>query len=177
MSLTITVREIGIGVCREWVKQGIEYLSRKGPLSKDPKKIADQVLKLFMDADLHEVASEEGVLPLNAQNIQSGMLSSCDSLLFLQVDEIVNIGNSASFKNNEEEGAGPVAGPAPGNSRMLKLYLTDGRQQIVGLEYRAMSSLSLDLPPGTKVPLPNHIHIIISIPLPTSLKIPVNIFM
>ena len=69
------------------MKQSIEYLAKKGPLQSDPKAIAGQVYTLFLDSDLHEIVDEEGVLPMNAAGIESGMLSasSADVLLILQV--------------------------------------------------------------------------------------------
>ena len=82
-------RASGIGVCLDWVCQSIEYLSRKGLVQSDPKLVAAQVYTLFLDSDLHEIASKEGVLPVNAQAIESGMLSpSSDDLLILQVSGI-----------------------------------------------------------------------------------------
>ena len=82
-------RASGIGVCLDWVSQSIEYLSRKGIVQNDPKLVAAQVYALFLDSDLHEIASNEGVLPMNAQAIESGMLSSSsDDLLILQVSGI-----------------------------------------------------------------------------------------
>ena len=71
----------------EWVKQSIEYLSRKGPIPNDLETLAGRVYTLFLDSDMHEIASEYGVLPPNSQGIESGMLSpsSVDVLLVLQV--------------------------------------------------------------------------------------------
>lgn len=54
-------------------------------------------------------------------------------LPFQQVDEIVNVGSSAAFRSNltaNDEEKELLRGPTAGNTRMLKLYLTDGRQQV-----------------------------------------------
>eukprot|EP00596_Hydrurales_sp_CCMP1899_P009093 CAMPEP_0119048500 /NCGR_PEP_ID=MMETSP1177-20130426/59253_1 /TAXON_ID=2985 /ORGANISM="Ochromonas sp, Strain CCMP1899" /LENGTH=173 /DNA_ID=CAMNT_0007024477 /DNA_START=45 /DNA_END=562 /DNA_ORIENTATION=+ len=148
-------RKIGIGVCIEWVAQSLEYLSRNGPVSKNADLVANQVYQLFLDGDLHEIASTEGVLPPNVEGIEKGMLSSSstDSILVLQVDEIVNIGSSANRNTADDDDEVVIKAPAAGSSRMLKLYLTDGIQKIVGLEVKPMTSLSIELPPGTKVKL------------------------
>ena len=69
------------------MKQSIEYLSRKGPIPNDLDALAGRVYSLFLDSDIHEIANEEGVLPLNSKEIESGMLSPCsvEVLLVLQV--------------------------------------------------------------------------------------------
>jgi RecQ mediated genome instability protein len=67
------------------VKQSIEYLSKKGCISTEPKALAARVYSLFLDSDLHEIASEEGILPANAQSIEFGMLCLSDDILILQV--------------------------------------------------------------------------------------------
>jgi CBS domain containing-hemolysin-like protein len=74
-------------VCIEFVIQSIEYLSRNGPVSKSADAVANQVYQLFLDSDLHETASTEGVLPSNVEGIEYGTLSSSslDTILVLQV--------------------------------------------------------------------------------------------
>lgn len=67
------------------MKQSIEYLSKKGCISTEPKAIAARVYSLFLDSDLHEVASDEGILPPNTPSIESGMLCLSDDILILQV--------------------------------------------------------------------------------------------
>ena len=43
------------------------------------------------------------------------------------------MGSSAGFKSNfpvDDDESIPVKGPSAGSSRMLKMFLTDGRQQV-----------------------------------------------
>lgn len=52
---------------------------------------------------------------------------------FVQIDELINVGSSAAFQNNysaEDQQSEETKGPAAGNSRMLKVFLTDGIQQV-----------------------------------------------
>lgn len=52
---------------------------------------------------------------------------------FAQIDELINVGSSAAFQNNhsaEDQQSEETKGPAAGNSRMLKIFMTDGIQQV-----------------------------------------------
>lgn len=44
----------------------------------------------------------------------------------------MNVGSSAAFSKSfsDDEESVPIRGPPAGNTRMLKLFLTDGRQQV-----------------------------------------------
>ena len=53
--------------------------------------------------------------------------------------------NRQSDKNSIQEGG----------TRMLKLCLTDGRQQLIGIEYRRLTGLHTDPPHGLKLVLSN----------------------
>jgi len=154
----------GIGVSVEWVRQCIDYLSRSGPVPAGDEKVADKVYALYLDSDLHEIASVAGVLPPNVSNMHLVKLGQ--GILVLQVDEVINVGTSAVTANalddDADDGnaavapaaAAGAAAPAPaapapaassssgsnaaargpavpaGNRRLLKLFLTDGRQQV-----------------------------------------------
>lgn len=83
--LIFSNRRNGIAVCIEWVKQSLEYLSRKGLTSSNPESLSAKVYLLFLEADLHEISSEDGIFPHNVQLIESGMLSSSNEILVLQV--------------------------------------------------------------------------------------------
>ena len=89
--VTTICRSAGIAVSLSWVRQSLEYLSRKGPVANDVRSVAAQVYTLFLDSDLHEVASAEGILPQNAQSIEFGMLSSSDAIIVLQVPSILEL--------------------------------------------------------------------------------------
>ena len=74
-------------------------------------------------------------LRLNDLESFHSIISAC---LYLQVDEIVNVGSSAGFKSKfplDDDENIPLKGPSAGSSRMLKMFLTDGRQQVSKSDY------------------------------------------
>ena len=83
--LNSSCRRNGIAVCFEWVKQSIEYLSRKGLNLNNAESLSAKVYLLFLESDLHEISSGDGILPHNVHQIESGMLSSSNDILVLQV--------------------------------------------------------------------------------------------
>ena len=89
--LNLSLRRNGIAVCFEWVQQSIEYLSRKGLTSNNPESLSGKVYLLFLESDLHEISSEDGILPHNVQQIESGMLSSSNDILVLQVRVVITL--------------------------------------------------------------------------------------
>ncbi|XP_032664027.1 tudor domain-containing protein 3 isoform X2 [Odontomachus brunneus] len=104
------------------------YLSDHGyNVATDSGNITDtqKIVKRLLDIDLREVGSGNG--DLNQGNI------------ILQIQKIRNV---ASPKGNEESRAAP---------RMLKLSMTDGKNNFQALEVEHISSLSLNTPPGTKI--------------------------
>ena len=93
-------RSAGIAVSLSWVRQSLEYLSRKGPVTNDLRSVAAQVYTLFLDSDLHEVASPEGILTQNAQSIEFGTLSSSDAIIVLQVPSIPELASPAQQESS-----------------------------------------------------------------------------
>uniref|UniRef100_A0A8C1QHV5 Survival of motor neuron-related-splicing factor 30 n=1 Tax=Cyprinus carpio TaxID=7962 RepID=A0A8C1QHV5_CYPCA len=68
-------------------------------------------------------------------------------LLYLEgpcVLQVQKIRNVAASKDHEESQAAP---------RMLRLQMTDGHTACIGLEFKHLSKISLNTPPGTKVKL------------------------
>ncbi|XP_025158428.1 tudor domain-containing protein 3 isoform X2 [Harpegnathos saltator] len=104
------------------------YLSDHGyNVATDSGNITDtqRIVKRLLDIDLREVGSGNG--DLNQGNI------------ILQIQKIRNV---AAPKGNEESRAAP---------RMLKLSLTDGKNNFQALEVEHISPISLNTPPGTKI--------------------------
>ncbi|XP_011158828.1 tudor domain-containing protein 3 isoform X2 [Solenopsis invicta] len=104
------------------------YLSDHGyKLATDSDSVTDtqKIVKRLLDFDLREVGSGNG--DINEGNI------------VLQIQKIRNV---ATPKGNEESKAVP---------RMLKLSLTDGKNNYQALEVEHISALSLNTPPGTKI--------------------------
>ncbi|XP_011342307.1 tudor domain-containing protein 3 isoform X2 [Ooceraea biroi] len=104
------------------------YLSDHGyNVATDSGNIVDtqRIVKRLLDLDLKEISSGNG--DINQGNI------------VLQIQKIRNI---SAPKGNEESRAAP---------RMLKLSLTDGKNNLQALEIEHISALSLNTPPGTKI--------------------------
>ncbi|XP_020288510.1 tudor domain-containing protein 3 [Pseudomyrmex gracilis] len=104
------------------------YLSEHGyNIATDSGNIVDtqRIIKRLLDLDLREIGSGNG--DINQGNI------------VLQIQKIRNV---SAPKGNEESKAAP---------RMLKLSLTDGKNNFQALELEHISGLSLNTPPGTKI--------------------------
>ncbi|KAL0115384.1 hypothetical protein PUN28_010722 [Cardiocondyla obscurior] len=104
------------------------YLSDFGyTVATDSGSLVDtqKIVKRLLDLDLREIGSGTG-------DISQGNI-------VLQIQKIRNIG---APKGNEESKAAP---------RMLKLSLTDGKNNYQALEVEHISALSLNTPPGTKI--------------------------
>ncbi|KTF78983.1 hypothetical protein cypCar_00029672 [Cyprinus carpio] len=74
-------------------------------------------------------------------DINSGRIEKLEGPCVLQLLKIRNV---AAPKDHEESQAAP---------RMLRLQMTDGQTACTGLEYKHLSKISLNTPPGTKVKL------------------------
>lgn len=95
------IRGNGVGVSRDWIRQCIEYLSRTGPVPRDEKALAEKVYALFLDSDLHEISSKDGVLPSNVSSMHKTPIGQ--GIMVLQVDEVVNVGASATTASNQAD--------------------------------------------------------------------------
>ncbi|XP_012218057.1 tudor domain-containing protein 3 isoform X2 [Linepithema humile] len=104
------------------------YLSDHGySAATDSGNIVDtqRIIKRLLDLDLREIGSGNG-------DIHQGNI-------VLQIQKIRNI---STPKGNEESKAVP---------RMLKLSMTDGKNNFQALEVDHISALNLNTPPGTKI--------------------------
>ncbi|XP_028258507.1 tudor domain-containing protein 3 isoform X2 [Parambassis ranga] len=94
------------------------------------------VIRIALDYDLRPIGRK--VLPTD---INSGRTEKLEGPCVLQVQKVRNI--SAPKDHEESQGA----------PRMLRLQMTDGHTTCVGLEFKHLSKISLNTPPGTKVKL------------------------
>ncbi|XP_054000824.1 tudor domain-containing protein 3 [Hylaeus anthracinus] len=96
-------------------------------LGSDSGSVTDvhKIIKRLLDLDLRETGSGQG-------DVSQGNI-------VLQIQKIRNV---SAPKNNEESRAAP---------RLLKLSLTDGKNNFQAIEAEHISSLSLNTPPGTKI--------------------------
>ncbi|XP_034171692.2 tudor domain containing 3 isoform X3 [Osmia lignaria lignaria] len=106
----------------------VGYITDHGyTVASDSENITDvqKIIKRLLDLDLREIGSGQG--DINEGNI------------VLQIQKLRNV---AAPKSNEESRAAP---------RLLKLFLTDGKNNFQAVEVEHISFLSLNTPPGTKI--------------------------
>ncbi|XP_076586670.1 tudor domain-containing protein 3 [Chaetodon auriga] len=115
------------------------YLSDEGitELKGSAEKITlSDVIRIALDSDLRPIGRK--FLP---SDINSGRTEKLEGPCVLQVQKVRNV--SAPKDHEESQGA----------PRMLRLQMTDGHTTCVGLEFKHLSKISLNTPPGTKVKL------------------------
>ncbi|XP_028972599.2 tudor domain-containing protein 3 isoform X2 [Esox lucius] len=111
--------------------EGIEEL--KGTSEKFS---ANDIIRIALNTDLRPIGRK--FLPAD---INSGRVEKVEGPCVLQVQKVRNV--SAPKDNEESQGA----------PRMLRLQMTDGHTNAVGLEFKPLPRISLNTPPGTKVKL------------------------
>ncbi|XP_070691966.1 tudor domain-containing protein 3 isoform X2 [Pempheris klunzingeri] len=115
------------------------YLTDEGiaDLKGSAEKIThSDIIRIALDSDLRPIGRK--FLP---SDINSGRTEKLEGPCVLQVQKVRNV--SAPKDHEESQGA----------PRMLRLQMTDGHTTCVGLEFKHLSKLSLNTPPGTKVKL------------------------
>ncbi|XP_038556832.1 tudor domain-containing protein 3 isoform X2 [Micropterus salmoides] len=115
------------------------YLSDEGiaELKGSAEKIThNDIIRIALDSDIRPLGRK--CLP---SDINSGRTEKLEGPCVLQVQKVRNI---SAPKNHEESQGAP---------RMLRLQMTDGHTTCVGLEFKHLSKISLNTPPGTKVKL------------------------
>ncbi|KAK2874639.1 hypothetical protein Q8A67_021792 [Cirrhinus molitorella] len=100
------------------------------------KTSATDIIQVALNSDLRPIG--KSFLPTD---INSGRIETLEGPCVLQVQKIRNV---TAPKDHEESQAAP---------RMLRLQMTDGHTLCTGLEFKHMSKISLNTPPGTKVKL------------------------
>ncbi|KAF5839010.1 hypothetical protein DUNSADRAFT_1787 [Dunaliella salina] len=135
---------LGVFLQPNWVHGCVDQLRSSRPsewtaLSAQPDMLVEAVLGHVLLADFRECGAAHLPLGMNAWHNQ--MLQGKH---VVQLDEVVDMGAPA------RERYMPKTGP-----RCLKLHLTDGHQQVIGIEFRTIPALSWDCPAGTKVVLEN----------------------
>ncbi|KAL7854675.1 hypothetical protein SRHO_G00168650 [Serrasalmus rhombeus] len=113
--------------------EGIEEC--KSPSEKEKATLND-IINVALNSDLRPIG--KSFLPTD---INGGRVEKLEGPCVLQVQKIRNV---AAPKENEESQAAP---------RMLRLQMTDGQTMCTGLEFKHLSQISLNTPPGTKVKL------------------------
>lgn len=148
----IQVPQTWLDACIEWVTE------EAGGLALPQTQLNQQVLDQWLLTDLRDLSHP--VLPAGISEAEKMELNGC---YCLQVDSLLDVSQPAysqlqrlrgSDCSNDQVSAVTQATQRPWEAkptRMLMLQLTDGVQDLQGIEYRPIPALSADLPPGTKL--------------------------
>uniref|UniRef100_A0A8B9RG55 Tudor domain-containing protein 3 n=1 Tax=Astyanax mexicanus TaxID=7994 RepID=A0A8B9RG55_ASTMX len=104
--------------------------------SEKEKVTVTDIINVALNSDLRPIG--KSFLPAD---INSGRVEKLEGPCVLQIQRIRNV---SAPKENEDSQAAP---------RMLRLQMTDGQTMCTGLEFKHLSKISLNTPPGTKVKL------------------------
>lgn len=148
----IQVPQAWLDACVEWVTE------EAGGVPLPQAQLNQQVLDQWLLTDLRDLAHP--VLPAGISEAEKMELNGC---YCLQVDSLLDVSQPAYSQlqrvrgahcSNDEVTAVTQATQKPWEAkptRMLMLQLTDGVQNLEGIEYRPIPALSANLPPGTKL--------------------------
>ncbi|XP_061718990.1 recQ-mediated genome instability protein 1-like [Cydia pomonella] len=136
----------------EWLTGCVEYLTEDGSNNYSESDIQNLAKEQWLLNDLKEICP--GSLPANLKSQQKTVLNG---RFALQINAAVDIGTPAYQQymklqkvNTENLEATTKFEDKVPNHRMIKLYLTDGVQEISAIEYKPMRNLSCDITPGCK---------------------------
>ncbi|KAH9635952.1 hypothetical protein HF086_015526 [Spodoptera exigua] len=137
--------------CR--VYKCVEYLSEDTENSYSEDDIKKLAKEQWLLNDLKEICP--GSLPAE---LKGQMRTVLNGKFVLQINAVMDIGTPAYQQylklqkvNMENVEATTNYEDKISSHRMLKLYMTDGVQEITALEYKPMRNLSCDITPGCKV--------------------------
>ncbi|KAL6576268.1 recQ-mediated genome instability protein 1 [Orobanche hederae] len=140
------LERLGLRLKKEWLESCLHGLqsSVAGSQRMDDSAKAKLCFEQFLRSDMNYCGA--GVLPRDVHTLN---LVDLKGPFVLQVDEMVNI-SCPLRRRYQNAGAG--------NSRCLKLSMTDGVQRVFGMEYRPIQDLQALAPAGLKVAVCN-VHI------------------
>lgn len=133
----------GVNVSDEWIIQALDYLKIQGPFPSNQCEYTEKLIPLFLITDIYECVGRKENRIINFEELplyHGKYLSETDLVVVLQVDEIVNVAVSSDKRPGSN-----------GNSRLLKLFLSDGYSSFIGIELEWVPELSPDIPPGIKL--------------------------
>ncbi|XP_057217483.1 tudor domain-containing protein 3 isoform X1 [Triplophysa rosa] len=111
--------------------------------SSDTEKASPaHIIQVALNSDLRPIG--KSFLPAD---INSGRVEKLEGPCVLQVQKIRNV---SAPKDHEESQAAP---------RLLRVQMTDGHVTCAGLEFKQLSKISLNTPPGTKVKLLGNVQV------------------
>ncbi|XP_041982113.1 recQ-mediated genome instability protein 1-like [Aricia agestis] len=139
-------------VVDEWLSGFIEYFTEENGTS-NIREIQNCAREQWLLNNLSDICP--GSLPANINNQHKHVLSG---KFVLQINAAVDIGTPAYQQylklkkvNMENVEATINYEDKVPSHRMMKLYMTDGKQEISGIEYKPMRNISCDITPGCKV--------------------------
>ncbi|XP_022253020.1 recQ-mediated genome instability protein 1-like [Limulus polyphemus] len=150
----IRVPENWTEACIEWVT----YEHQANGRIFSSERVKSCVYDQWLFADLRELATP--CLPEESLTSQKYLLHGCFSLQMNCVRDVSQPAYSQLLKLQGKENDNTMVSAAPQPvlphweskpNRMLMLTLTDGVHYIQGMEYKPITSLNVDLPPGTKL--------------------------
>ncbi|XP_026756199.2 recQ-mediated genome instability protein 1-like [Galleria mellonella] len=134
----------------DWITGCVEFLSGN---NYSDQEIKNSAREQWLLNDLKDICP--GCLPPNLKDMKKIQL---DGRYALQINAVIDIGTPAYQQylklqkvNMENIEATINNDEKIPSHRMLKLYLTDGVQDISAIEYNPMRNLSCDITPGCKI--------------------------
>lgn len=137
--------------CLEWIEG--EYQGRNFSL----EQLREVVYEQWLDSDLAEIAT-----PCLPQGLAQHQKTTFQGVYTLQINSIQDVESSAysqliKIKGKENENVSVTATQATQNkfepkpTRLLMMEITDGHQKLQAMEYKPISTLTTETPPGTKI--------------------------
>uniref|UniRef100_A0A7S3GIK4 RecQ-mediated genome instability protein 1 n=1 Tax=Palpitomonas bilix TaxID=652834 RepID=A0A7S3GIK4_9EUKA len=117
-----SLQSIGFHATQEWAAGAAGFVGSK----ENRENIESALFELAKKENLWRIASD---MPVDV---------SRKCAVFLQIDEVVNIGSAADRRLTDDK------------SRVLKLGMTNGRSSFIGVEVETLFDLSVNSYPGTK---------------------------
>ncbi|CAH2247884.1 jg12245 [Pararge aegeria aegeria] len=136
----------------DWITGCVTYFMEESGCT-DIIQIQNEAKEQWLLNNLTDICP--GSLPANLSSLQK---TSLNGRYVLQINAACDIGTPAYQQylklqkvNTENIDATTTYDEKIPSHRMIKLYMTDGMQEVSGIEYRPMRNLRLDVTPGCKV--------------------------
>ncbi|KAJ0174843.1 hypothetical protein K1T71_009951 [Dendrolimus kikuchii] len=137
----------------EWLLGCVEYLTSDSSKNLTERDIKNLAKEQWLLNDLKDICP--GSLPPNLQRQAKTVLTD---RYVVQINAAIDIGTPAYQQylklqkiNMENVDATTKFEDKIANHRMIKLFLTDGVQEITAIEYKPMRNLTCDITPGCKI--------------------------
>ena len=157
----------GVLVSKTWLDQCLQYMKGQGPVPNTLTPLADKVFSQYLDCDIFEsvdllAPAGSAVIPYDLAMWHKHYFSP-NRAVILQVMEAVDVAIPLRPADPDQTELVAAAGTGSGvvehtssiGRRMLKLFLTDGRNHCVGLEISPCKNLPTDIQAGCKISIQN----------------------